>query len=103
MAVLDLRPGCLRLRLRGVHPGWPGVAMIEILGVAGRVVHLALGIMPPLDNVAGDIGCTLAPRITDNRRLADNRGGARGERLAAFAQRRSRRGLALRPIHVSCP
>ena len=32
-------------------------------------------------------------------RFANNRAAARGERLAAFAQRRGRLGLALPPIH----
>jgi len=103
MAVLDSRPWLLPRLLRGARPGRAGVAMVEILGVTGRIVNLALGIMPPLDDVAGAIGCTPAPRITDNRRLANYRGAARGKRLAAFAQRRGRRSLALRPIHGPLP
>ncbi len=77
--------------------GGSGMAMIEILGVTGGIVNLALGIVPPVDDIGDDVGRAGASR------LADDRAAARGERRAAFTQRRGRLGLALPPIHDPPP
>ncbi len=77
--------------------GRPGMAMVEVLGMTGGIVNLALGIVPPINYIGNETGCTRATR------LANNRAAARGERLAAFAQRRGRLGLALPPIHDPPP
>ena len=60
--------------------------MVEILGVTGRVVNLALGIMPPL----GDIGGTPAPRLAAVERGSDGSaattGTGRAPRLPRMAE-----------------
>ncbi len=90
MAVLGgLRPN----RQLGALAGGCGMAMVEILGVAGGIVNLALGVVPPLNHIGGAVVS----------RLADDRAAACGEGRAAFAQRRGRLGFALPPIHRAAP
>src|SRR5438876_9653255 len=57
-------------RRRRALPGRPGVAMVEILGVAGWVVDLALGIVPPITHIGRDIGCAWASHLADDSAAA---------------------------------
>src|SRR5829696_7095621 len=77
----------------GRAPGAAGMPVVEKLGVARRVVDLALRIMPPLRDLA-DAGPD---------RLVHDGAAACRQRGTALAQHRRRFGLALAPIHDRLP